>query len=90
MVNIGFFDTHASQVNTGATETGTHANLLMKVSDAIRVCMSDLKTLGVSKRIGGMTFSEFGRRIKSNAVMELIMEQQHPSLFLAMPYKVVY
>lgn len=67
MVNIGSFDTHASQVNPGATETGTHAILLQKVSDAIKAFMSDLKTLGVSKRVVGMTFSEFGRRIKSNA-----------------------
>lgn len=67
MVNIGSFDTHASQVNTGSTETGAHAILLQKVSDAIKAFMDDLKTLGASKRVAGMTFSEFGRRIKSNA-----------------------
>ena len=67
MVSIGSFDTHANQVNTGATETGTHANLLMQMSDAIKAFMDDLKGLGASKRVMGMTFSEFGRRIKSNA-----------------------
>jgi uncharacterized protein (DUF1501 family) len=67
MVNIGSFDTHASQVVTGATETGTHAVLLSKVSEAIKAFMDDLKGLGASKRVAGMTFSEFGRRIKSNA-----------------------
>lgn len=67
MVNIGSFDTHAAQVNTGSTETGTHAILLQKVSDAIKAFMDDLKGLGASKRVAGMTFSEFGRRIKSNA-----------------------
>lgn len=66
-VNIGSFDTHASQVNTGATETGTHAILLQKLSDAIKAFMADLKVMGASKRVVGMTFSEFGRRIKSNA-----------------------
>ena len=66
-VNIGSFDTHASQVNTGATETGTHALLLQKLSDAIKAFMDDLKVMGASKRVVGMTFSEFGRRIKSNA-----------------------
>jgi uncharacterized protein (DUF1501 family) len=67
MVSIGSFDTHASQVNNGATETGTHANLLQKTSDAVKAFMDDLKGLGASKRVMGMTFSEFGRRIKSNA-----------------------
>lgn len=67
MVNIGSFDTHAGQVNSGATETGTHANLLMKVSDAVKAFMDDLKLQKASKRVLGMTFSEFGRRIQSNA-----------------------
>ena len=67
MVNIGGFDTHAQQVIAGATETGYHAQLLGKVSDAIKVFMDDLKFLGASKRVVGMTFSEFGRRIKSNS-----------------------
>jgi uncharacterized protein (DUF1501 family) len=67
MVNIGGFDTHAEQVVAGATETGNHAVLLAKVSDAIKAFMDDLKFLGASKRVVGMTFSEFGRRIKSNS-----------------------
>jgi hypothetical protein len=67
MVNIGGFDTHAGQVNAGATETGSHANLLMKVSDAIKAFMDDLKLQKASKRVIGMTFSEFGRRIQSNS-----------------------
>lgn len=67
MVNIGGFDTHAQQAITGATETGAHAVLLAKVGDAIKAFMDDLKFLGASKRVVGMTFSEFGRRIKSNS-----------------------
>lgn len=67
MVNIGGFDTHAGQVVANANDTGTHAVLLQKVSDAIKAFMDDLKLQGVSKRVAGMTFSEFGRRIKSNA-----------------------
>jgi uncharacterized protein (DUF1501 family) len=67
MVNIGGFDTHAKQAVTGATETGAHAELLAKVGDAIKAFMDDLKFLGASKRVVGMTFSEFGRRIKSNS-----------------------
>lgn len=67
MVSIGGFDTHSIQVNSGDTTTGAHATLLQRVSDAIKAFMDDLKFLGVEKRVMGMTFSEFGRRIKSNS-----------------------
>jgi hypothetical protein len=66
MVNLGGFDTHNSQVDSNDTSTGTHADLLGKVSVAINAFMEDLKYLNISKRVMGMTFSEFGRRIKSN------------------------
>lgn len=67
MVSLGGFDTHAQQVNSNATETGVHANLMQKVSEGIKAFMDDLEYLNSSKRVIGMTFSEFGRRIKSNA-----------------------
>lgn len=67
MVSIGSFDTHSVQVNQSDVTTGTHATLLQRVSDAIKAFMDDLKFLGVQKRVFGMTFSEFGRRIKSNS-----------------------
>jgi uncharacterized protein (DUF1501 family) len=67
MVNFGGFDTHANQITTGDTSTGAHARLLGSVSDAIKAFMDDLKFLGVEERVVGMTFSEFGRRILSNA-----------------------
>lgn len=66
MVSMGGFDTHAAQVNNTDTSTGTHATLLQRVSDAIKAFQDDLKLLGVEERVVGMTFSEFGRRIKSN------------------------
>jgi uncharacterized protein (DUF1501 family) len=66
MVNYGGFDTHASQTDSTDTTQGNHANLLMNVSDAIKAFQDDLKFLGVEERVVGMTFSEFGRRIKSN------------------------
>ena len=65
MVNYGGFDTHSNQVNTD-TATGSHANLLKNVSDAIKAFQDDLKFLGADDRVVGMTYSEFGRRIKSN------------------------
>jgi uncharacterized protein (DUF1501 family) len=67
MVNYGGFDTHSLQVNTTDVTTGTHANLLKNVSDAIKAFVDDCQFLGVQDRVIGMTFSEFGRRIKSNA-----------------------
>ncbi len=66
MVGMGGFDTHAGQVNGGNTVTGNHSALLKQVSEAITAFSADLKFLGVSKRVLGMTFSEFGRRMQSN------------------------
>jgi hypothetical protein len=67
MVNYGGFDTHASQVVNTDTTTGTHANLLKVLSDAVAAFQNDIKGLEVEDRVIGMTYSEFGRRIKSNA-----------------------
>lgn len=66
MVSMGGFDTHASQVVSTDTTIGTHATLLQRVSDAVKAFQDDLKFLSVEDRVLGMTFSEFGRRIKSN------------------------
>ena len=67
MVSYGGFDTHSLQTSATDTATGTHANLLKNVSDAIKAFQDDLKYLGVENRVMGLTFSEFGRRIKSNS-----------------------
>ncbi len=67
MVSYGGFDNHSLQVNSTDTTTGTHANLLKNVSDAIKAFTDDCQFLGVQDRVIGMTFSEFGRRIKSNS-----------------------
>lgn len=69
MVSIGGFDTHANQTNAGDTTTGSHANLLGQISSAVKAFMDDLKGLKKSQRVVGMTFSEFGRRVKSNGSM---------------------
>jgi uncharacterized protein (DUF1501 family) len=67
MVSTGGFDTHSVQVNATDTTTGTHATLLQRVSDAIKAFQDDLRGLGIEDRVIGMTYSEFGRRIKSNS-----------------------
>lgn len=67
MVSLGGFDTHSSQTDAANTTIGTHATLLGRVSEAISAFSDDLDFLGITSRVLGMTFSEFGRRIKSNA-----------------------
>lgn len=69
MVSTGGFDTHSAQVNSLDTTTGLHANLLSGVSNAVKSFMDDLESMGVADRVIGLTFSEFGRRIKSNGSM---------------------
>lgn len=66
MVSLGGFDTHSAQTDATATETGSHANLMQKISQAVNAFQDDLKKLAIDERVLGMTFSEFGRRIKSN------------------------
>jgi len=67
MVSFGGFDTHSVQVNAADTTTGVHATLLQRVSAAIKAFQDDLQYLQIQNRVVGMTFSEFGRRIKSNS-----------------------
>lgn len=67
VVSLGGFDTHSGQVVVGATDTGAHATLMSKLSVAITAFMDDLALQRQDGRVVGMTFSEFGRRIKSNA-----------------------
>lgn len=67
LVNYGGFDTHAAQVVSTDTSTGTHANLLKILSDSVGAFQTDITNLAVEDRVIGMTYSEFGRRIKSNA-----------------------
>ena len=54
------FDTHSGQLTT-------HANILGILSKAIGAFQQDLGLLGIKDRVTGMTFTEFGRRIASNA-----------------------
>ena len=67
IVSLGGFDTHALQVEESDPTIGIHANLLQTLSDAIYSFQDDLKNLGLDERVVGMTYSEFGRQIRSNA-----------------------
>jgi len=67
ILNLNGFDTHDGQVINGSPTTGAHANLLKTLSDAIHAFMNDIQLLGLSDRVLGMTFSEFGRQVAANA-----------------------
>jgi len=67
ILNIDGFDTHDSQVVDGDTTDGIHAVLLKRLSDAVTAFQDDISLLGLEQRVAGMTFSEFGRQIASNA-----------------------
>ena len=59
------FDTHSNQ---GGLD-GIHSRLLAEMSEAISSFQSDIEKLGHSKRVLGITTSEFGRRPYENGSM---------------------
>jgi uncharacterized protein (DUF1501 family) len=59
VVNLGGFDSHSGQRNG-------QDPLLGKLSVAVSAFQNELKLNALEDRVIGMTFSEFGRRIKSN------------------------
>ena len=67
ILNVNGFDTHSSQVDSNDVQVGKHQELLKKISDAVEAFQDDLNLLGIEDRVLGMTFSEFGRQIASNA-----------------------
>lgn len=66
LVSMSGFDTHNDQVDDTDSTTGTHANLLKQLSEAVDAFMTDLEFLNIADRVAGMTISEFGRRILAN------------------------
>ncbi|MBK6621317.1 MAG: DUF1501 domain-containing protein [Saprospirales bacterium] len=65
-VSLGGFDTHSDQTVEDHPKQGKHSELLETLSGAIKAFQDDLVALGVEDRVMGMTFSEFGRQIRSN------------------------
>lgn len=68
IVSLGGFDTHSGQVDADTT-TGEHADLLTQLSEAIHLFQQDLLLAGKEEKVLTMTFSEFGRQIRSNDSM---------------------
>lgn len=66
-VTLSGFDTHSAQVTASDTTKGNHATLLQKLSEAVTAFLDDCRQLGAEDKVLAMTFSEFGRRVASNA-----------------------
>lgn len=62
-------DTHENQVDGNDKTQGAQAINLTLLSQAIGAFQQELAYMGKEENVTGMTFSEFGRRIKSNSSM---------------------
>ena len=67
IVRIGGFDTHADQVEAYDNTMGRHSALVYHLTSAIKAFYDDLRAQGLDEKVVTMTFSEFGRRVYSNA-----------------------
>lgn len=61
-VQLGGFDTHASQVGAN----GAYPRLMTELNDAVAAFYADLRSQGLLNQVLVMGFSEFGRRVYEN------------------------
>jgi uncharacterized protein (DUF1501 family) len=80
-VDLKGFDTHSDQVDDGNTTKGLHARLLSQVSQAIACFWDDVGQMQKENDVTGMVFSEFGRRIISNAAHGTDHGSSQPIMF---------
>jgi uncharacterized protein (DUF1501 family) len=66
-VSLNGFDTHSQQCDADEPTQGVHAVLMNAIGSSIRAFQDDVEQLGIADRVLGITFSEFGRRVKSSA-----------------------
>lgn len=67
LARIGGFDTHVQQAQHDDPTRGKHTALLYNMFGAVEAFQKDLQLLGLEDRVMTVTFSEFGRRVASNA-----------------------
>ena len=65
-VQLGGWDTHASQLSNADPTLGTHATLLANISRAVDAFNNAMIELGVSNQVTTFTASDFGRTYRSN------------------------
>lgn len=61
------YDTHGNQAVVGDPTTGTHANLLRDLGQALKAFQDDIAAMGFEDRVITTTHSEFGRTIDENS-----------------------
>ena len=70
--SFGGFDTHTSQIGTTGglpdSTVGSHASLLIKLSQSIFAFQRAMEQLGVSNNVTSFTASDFGRTFKTNSI----------------------
>jgi uncharacterized protein (DUF1501 family) len=66
--SIGGYDTHDTQVVSGNTTTGQHANLLTELSNAMFAFQKAMEQLGVEDNVVTFTMSDFSRTLKSTGL----------------------
>ncbi len=66
LCQLGGFDTHGAQVDSGTPTTGDHALLLQYLSESVDTFLRDLDGMGIADQVVACTFSEFGRCAKEN------------------------
>lgn len=81
------YDHHNAQVDTADTTKGKHADLLNTFSEAITAFLDDLQLMGIHDRVMCMVYSEFGRRIKSNASYGTDHGSAQPWMFIGTQVK---
>lgn len=64
--SLGGFDTHANQIANEDSRTGTHADLLVEVAEAMTCFHDAMVNLGLSKQVTAFTSSDFGRTFLPN------------------------
>jgi uncharacterized protein (DUF1501 family) len=65
-VQLGGWDTHASQLDPSNVDTGTHATLLGNISEAMNAFYNATVELGIVNQVTTFTASDFGRTFTSN------------------------
>ena len=75
------FDSHEDQVLETNKKLGKQPENLGFLSSAIGAFQKDLKKMGKQDRVTGMTFSEFGRRVKSNGSLGTDHGSSAPVIF---------
>jgi uncharacterized protein (DUF1501 family) len=68
--SLGGFDTHTAQVTSATSPTtGTHANLLKQVGDAMKAFYEATVNLGVESQVVTFTLSDFARTFVPNGTL---------------------